>query len=114
MGTFTKQMKQIVEKSERQGWDGLRPRKLLRRGRLNRTMGIARLAAIQRCAEDLAKAMREEYFTDAKGRRVRAKHLFGSNLSSRLFGMIFILCLENMLIYRISRGDNRLWETQNN
>lgn len=26
------------------------------------------------CARDLAVAMRQEYFTDAKGRRVRAKH----------------------------------------
>jgi hypothetical protein len=31
-------------------------------------------AAIHRCAEDLASAMREEYMTDAKGRRVRIKH----------------------------------------
>ncbi len=31
-------------------------------------------SVIDRCAEDLAKALREEYFTDAKGRRVRAKH----------------------------------------
>jgi hypothetical protein len=30
--------------------------------------------AIDRCADDLAKAMREEYFTDRQGRRVRAKH----------------------------------------
>ena len=31
-------------------------------------------AAINKCAEDLAKAMREEYTTDPKGRRVRVKH----------------------------------------
>ena len=31
-------------------------------------------AAVARCAEDLARAMREEYTTDAKGRRVRVKH----------------------------------------
>ncbi len=30
--------------------------------------------AIDRCADDLARAMREEFITDRKGRRVRAKH----------------------------------------
>jgi len=29
---------------------------------------------IELCADELARAMREEYFTDAQGRRVRAKH----------------------------------------
>ncbi len=29
---------------------------------------------IARCAEDLAKALREEYRTDSRGRRYRAKH----------------------------------------
>ena len=29
---------------------------------------------IARCAEDIAKALREEYYTDAQGRRVRTKH----------------------------------------
>lgn len=31
-------------------------------------------AAVNRCAEDLSRAMREEYMTDSKGRRVRVKH----------------------------------------
>ena len=31
-------------------------------------------ALIGQCADELARAMREEYFTDAQGRRVRAKH----------------------------------------
>ena len=31
-------------------------------------------AAMAKCAEDLSRAMREEYMTDAKGRRVRIKH----------------------------------------
>ena len=31
-------------------------------------------AAIKQCAEDVSRAMREEYFTDPKGRRVRLKH----------------------------------------
>lgn len=29
---------------------------------------------IKRCADDLADAMREEYYIDAQGRKVRAKH----------------------------------------
>jgi hypothetical protein len=33
-----------------------------------------RSAAITKCAHDLSRAMREEYITDAQGRRVRAKH----------------------------------------
>lgn len=31
-------------------------------------------AAVNRCAEDLSRAMREEFMTDKKGRRVRVKH----------------------------------------
>ncbi len=31
-------------------------------------------ALIDRCAEELARAMREEYITDPQGRRIRAKH----------------------------------------
>jgi len=31
-------------------------------------------ALIDRCAEELARAMREEYITDPQGRKVRAKH----------------------------------------
>jgi len=30
---------------------------------------------INQCADELSKAMREEYFTDQQGRRVRAKHV---------------------------------------
>lgn len=32
-------------------------------------------AMVKRCAEELSDAMREEYFTDPQGRRVRAKHM---------------------------------------
>jgi hypothetical protein len=34
-----------------------------------------RSALINQCADELSRAMREEYFTDAQGRRVRAKHV---------------------------------------
>lgn len=30
---------------------------------------------VKKCAEELSDAMREEYFTDPQGRRVRAKHV---------------------------------------
>ena len=33
-----------------------------------------RLLAVKKCAQDLSDAMREEYETDAQGRRVRIKH----------------------------------------
>lgn len=33
-----------------------------------------RATMIDRCAEELSRAMREEYVTDVQGRRVRAKH----------------------------------------
>ena len=32
-------------------------------------------ALIAQCAEDFARALREEYITDSQGRRVRAKHV---------------------------------------
>jgi hypothetical protein len=32
-------------------------------------------AMIKKCAEELSAAMREEYFTDPQGRRVRVKHV---------------------------------------
>jgi len=44
-------------------------------------------AAIGKCAEDVAKAMREEYTTDSKGRRVRLKH----PVSTRRGGEQFVL-----------------------
>ncbi len=31
-------------------------------------------AEVRQCADQLAKALRDEFFTDAQGRRVRAKH----------------------------------------
>lgn len=37
--------------------------------------GPQRATLINQCADELSKAMREEYFTDPQGRRVRAKHV---------------------------------------
>lgn len=40
-------------------------------------------AALAKCAEDISRAMREEYITDAKGRRVRIKHSATRNVHGR-------------------------------
>jgi len=48
-------------------------------------------ALIGQCADELAKAMREEYFTDPQGRRVRAKHaakFFNEGRQTTLWGDI--------------------------
>lgn len=41
----------------------------------NRLWQPQRSTLVTQCAEQLAKAMREEYVTDPQGRRVRAKHV---------------------------------------
>lgn len=49
-------------------------------------------AMVKLCARDLARAMRDEYYTDAKGRRVRNKHAarfaLGEDQSETLWGDI--------------------------
>jgi hypothetical protein len=40
----------------------------------NRLWEPPRGAVLSRCAEEISRAMREEYVTDPQGRRVRAKH----------------------------------------
>lgn len=48
-------------------------------------------ALISQCADELARAMREEYFTDPQGRRVRAKHaakVFKDGKQTTLWGDI--------------------------
>lgn len=42
-------------------------------------------AVLKRCAEDMATAMREEYFTDDKGRRVRLFHPARIQRQGKLF-----------------------------
>ena len=46
---------------------------------------------IDQCADELARAMREDYFTDAQGRRVRAKHaakMFREGMQGTFWGDI--------------------------
>jgi hypothetical protein len=38
-------------------------------------------AAVRQCAREISRAMREEYYTDAKGRRVRVKHPVRRNVA---------------------------------
>ncbi len=42
-------------------------------------------AIVNQCADQLARAMRDEYITDAQGRRVRAKHAASVNKNGEQF-----------------------------
>src|SRR5688572_20796221 len=42
-------------------------------------------AILNRCAEEVARALREEYITDPQGRRVRAKHVADIRRGGRQF-----------------------------
>jgi hypothetical protein len=75
MSTYAKRMQDIVEDYRAEGLPWPASTKTIgdwaiRTGRWK----LPPSAAINKCAEDLANAMREEYMTDAKGRRVRVKH----------------------------------------
>ena len=75
MSTYAKQMQDIVVDYRAEGEPWPASTKVMgawaiRTGRWK----LPPAAAINKCAEDLANAMREEYMTDAKGRRVRIKH----------------------------------------
>jgi hypothetical protein len=68
MATYTKQMQQIVEDYREAGEEWPASAKTIAGWALETgRWALHRSAAIQKCAEDLARAMREEYFTDAKG-----------------------------------------------
>jgi hypothetical protein len=73
--TYNEQMQKIVEEYRKAGnaWPSTAHDMAswaVRTGRWS----PPRELAIDRCADDIAKAMREEYFTDRQCRRVRAKH----------------------------------------
>jgi hypothetical protein len=70
------------------------------------------VAAIRRrCADDIASAMREEYMTDAKGRRVRVLHPrhFSRTKIERWFGTTSVPLRASTCKCRISIGDRELW-----
>lgn len=72
MATYTKQMQKIVEdyRLAREPWPAS-SKTIAAWAIRTKRWEIPASAAINRCADDLADAMREEYFIDAKGRRVR-------------------------------------------
>lgn len=75
MATYTRQMQTIVEDYRAAGepWPATALAMAdwaVRTGRWK----LPGTYAVKKCAEDLADAMREEYVTDKKGRRVRVKH----------------------------------------
>jgi hypothetical protein len=75
MANYTKQMQKIVDDYRVAGesWPAAAKSMAawaIKTGRWE----LPRSAAVDQCAEDLASAMREEYFVDRKGRRVRSLH----------------------------------------
>ena len=75
MASYVKQMQQIVEDYRRTDEPWPATTKMIaawaiRTGRWK----MHPAEAINRCAEDVASAMREEHFVDKKGRRVRLLH----------------------------------------
>jgi hypothetical protein len=75
MATYTKQMQQIVDEYRlaRQPWPA--SAKTMAEWAINTgRWQMPASAVLNKCASDLADAMREEYYTDPKGRRVRLLH----------------------------------------
>lgn len=75
MSTYSKQMQSLVEQYRRAGEPWPASTKTIAEWAIQN--GIWELpisAAVNKCAEDISRAMREEYMTDTRGRRVRIKH----------------------------------------
>jgi hypothetical protein len=75
MANYSKQMQHIVDEYREAGepWPAS-TRSIAAWAIATRRWQLPASAAIRRCAEDLGTAMREEYMTDPKGRRVRLLH----------------------------------------
>ena len=75
MATYTKQMQKIVEDYRLAGepWPAS-AKAIADWAILNKRWELPAAAVRRRCADDVAAAMREEYMTDRKGRRVRLLH----------------------------------------
>lgn len=73
---YSQQMQAIANHYfEETGEDGATARQIAKWA-IDRKLWQPRPEAITRqCADDLARAMREEYYTDPQGRRVRLKHV---------------------------------------
>jgi hypothetical protein len=75
MASYSKQMQKIVEEYRASGEPWPSTAKIMAAWAINTgRWELPASAAINKCAEDIAAAMREEYFVDRKGRRVRLLH----------------------------------------
>jgi len=72
---YTKQMQEIVSdyRTAGQSWPAT-AKEIAAWAITQRRWAMPRTAVINRCAQDIAEAMGELYFTDSRGRRVRALH----------------------------------------
>ena len=75
MATYAEQMQQIWREYETSGQPMPATAREVAEWAVRRRLWLPKPAdVIDQCAEDLSRALREEYHTDAKGRRVRSKH----------------------------------------
>ena len=75
MATYVKQMQKIVQEYRGSGQAWPTSSKAIADWAILRGKWQMPAAAVRRrCADDIASAMREEYMTDPKGRRVRVLH----------------------------------------
>ena len=73
--TYMKQMQNIVQEFRDAGMPWPAAAKEIAEWAIrNGKWHLPPAAVVNKCAEDVAQAMREEYFTDRKGRRVRLLH----------------------------------------
>lgn len=73
--SYTEQLQAIVQKYQRseQKWPAT-AREIAQWAIKERLWAPQPSAIVSQCADQLAKAMHDEYFTDPQGRRVRVKH----------------------------------------
>ena len=75
MASYSKQMQRIVAEYRASGEPWPASTKTIAAWAIdNGKWELPQSAALAKCAEDISRAMREEYITDAQGRRVRVKH----------------------------------------
>ena len=75
MATYTKQMQQLVAQYRLSGEPWPAASRTIADWAIGRGLWELPESALRtRCAEDISRAMREEYMTDPQGRRVRVKH----------------------------------------
>jgi hypothetical protein len=75
-----------------------------------------RSTLLNRCAEEIARAMREEHITDPQGRRVRVKHvaMIGKTANRRHSGPICEGLHASIWKSLFSNEDSRLWAIAGN